>query len=202
MSGHSKWATTATEAAIDAKRGSSRASSRTLRLRLARAAAIPAGNLTLYDAIQKAKKNLSPPTTSIAPSSVAWCRGRWAPNHGTIMYEAAPTAQVFSWRSDRQPQPRRLHAPSRTAGCGSRSALRFGFHSVLPSRRRRGAWAAGRGRESIMMAVLDAGAEVEDAGDLFVIESDPKDVVAVRTAPAGGHIDYATQRSPVRRLHC
>ena len=51
--------------------------------------------------------------------------------------------------------------------------------------------ADGVDEESIMMAVLDAGAEeVEDAGELFVIESDPKDVVAVRTALQEAGIDY------------
>ena len=42
-----------------------------------------------------------------------------------------------------------------------------------------------------MMAVLDAGAaEVEDAGELFIVESDPTDVVAVRTALQDAGIDY------------
>ncbi len=51
--------------------------------------------------------------------------------------------------------------------------------------------ADGVDEESIMMAVLDAGAEeVEDAGELFVIESDPKDVVAVRSALQEAGIDY------------
>ena len=41
------------------------------------------------------------------------------------------------------------------------------------------------------MAVLDAGAEeVEDAGELFIVESDPKDVVAVRTALTEAGMDY------------
>ena len=45
--------------------------------------------------------------------------------------------------------------------------------------------------ESIMMAVLDAGAEeVEDAGELFIVESDTKDVVAVRSALQDAGIDY------------
>ena len=51
--------------------------------------------------------------------------------------------------------------------------------------------ADGVDEESIMMAVLDAGAEeVEDAGELFIVESDPKDVVAVRTALQDAGIDY------------
>ena len=46
------------------------------------------------------------------------------------------------------------------------------------------------------MAVLDAGAEeVSEAGDVFIIESDPKDIVAVRTALQENGIEYNSAES-------
>ena len=51
--------------------------------------------------------------------------------------------------------------------------------------------ADGVDEESIMMAVLDAGAEeVEDMGESFEIYSEPGDIVAVRTALTEAGMDY------------
>nr|NLD39915.1 YebC/PmpR family DNA-binding transcriptional regulator [Actinomycetales bacterium] len=54
--------------------------------------------------------------------------------------------------------------------------------------------ADGLTEDDLLLAVLDAGAEeVEDHGDLFVVESEPTDLVAVRTAlqDAGHEYDSA-----------
>src|SRR5919109_4335745 len=62
MSGHSKWATTKhKKAAIDAKRGKLFARLiKNVEVAARTGGADPAGNPTLYDAIQKAKKNSVP----------------------------------------------------------------------------------------------------------------------------------------------
>src|SRR5215207_8755177 len=88
MSGHSKWATTKhKKAAIDAKRGKLFAGLIKNIEVAARNGADPAGNPTLYDAIQKAKKN-SVPNDNI---DRALKRGSGAEGGGadwqTIMYE-------------------------------------------------------------------------------------------------------------------
>lgn len=72
MSGHSKWATTKhKKAAIDAKRGKLFARLiKNIEVAARTGGGDPAGNPTLFDAIQKAKKNSVPQITSIAPSSV------------------------------------------------------------------------------------------------------------------------------------
>ena len=59
MSGHSKWATTKhKKAAIDAKRGKLFAKLvKNIEVAARTGGGDPAGNPTLYDAIQKAKKN-------------------------------------------------------------------------------------------------------------------------------------------------
>ena len=77
MSGHSKWATTKhKKAAIDAKRGKMFAKLiKNVEVAARMGGGDPAGNPTLYDAIQKAKKSLSE-STSTARSSAAPVRRR------------------------------------------------------------------------------------------------------------------------------
>ena len=88
MSGHSKWATTKhKKAAIDAKRGKLFAKLiKNIEVACRQGGADPAGNPTLYDAVQKAKKN-SVPNDNI---DRALKRGSGADSGGadwqTIMY--------------------------------------------------------------------------------------------------------------------
>ena len=81
MSGHSKWATTKhKKAVIDAKRGKLFAQLiKNIEVAARTGGGDPTGNPTLYDAIQKAKKNSVPTTTSTAPSSAAPARTPVAP---------------------------------------------------------------------------------------------------------------------------
>src|SRR5918996_5918313 len=95
MSGHSKWATTKhKKAVIDAKRGKLFAGLIKNIEVAARNGADPTGNPTLYDAIQKAKKN-SVPNDNI---DRALKRGSGAEGGGadyeTLMYEAYGPAGV------------------------------------------------------------------------------------------------------------
>jgi transcriptional/translational regulatory protein YebC/TACO1 len=81
MSGHSKWATTKhKKAVIDAKRGKLFARMiKNIEVAARTGGADPAGNPTLYDAIQKAKKS-SVPADNIERARQARlrCRNRWS----------------------------------------------------------------------------------------------------------------------------
>ena len=170
MSGHSKWATTKhKKAAIDAKRGKLFARLiKNIEVAARTGGGDPAGNPTLYDAIQKAKKNSVPADNidrAVKRGSGAEAGGA---NYETIMYEGygpggvAFLVECLTDNRNRAASDVRLgftrHGGS-LADPGSVSYLfsRRGIVEV-PA-------ADGVDEESIMMAVLDAGAEeVEDAG--------------------------------------
>ena len=111
MSGHSKWATTKhKKAVVDAKRGKLFAKLiKNIEVAARTGGGDPAGNPTLYDAIQKAKK------TSVPNDNIdrAVKRGSGAEAGGadyqTIMYEGyGPERRRGPGRvPDRQPEPGR-----------------------------------------------------------------------------------------------
>ena len=184
MSGHSKWATTKhKKAAIDAKRGKLFARLiKNIEVAARTGGGDPAGNPTLFDAIQKAKKNSVPAdniTRAVKRGSGAEGGGA---NYETIMYEGyGPNGVAFlveclTDNRNRAASDVRLgftrHGGS-LADPGSVSYL-FSRRGVIevPA-------ADGLDEDTLTEAVLDAGAEdVTDAGELFVIESDPSDLVA------------------------
>lgn len=98
MSGHSKWATTKhKKAAIDAKRGKLFARLiKNIEVAARTGGGDPAGNPTLYDAIQKAKKNSVPADNidrAVKRGSGAEAGGA---NYETIMYEGyGPNGVAF-----------------------------------------------------------------------------------------------------------
>ncbi|MFT0763375.1 YebC/PmpR family DNA-binding transcriptional regulator [Scrofimicrobium sp. R131] len=195
MSGHSKWATTKhKKAALDAKRGKLFARLvKNIEVAARTGGGDPAGNPTLYDAIQKAKKN-SVPADNI---DRAVKRGSGAEAGGaeyqSIMYEGygpggvAFLVECLTDNRNRAASDVRL-ALTRNGGSladpGSVSYLfeRKGIVEVP---------AEGTNEETILEAVLDAGAEeVEAHGDVFVVTSGPSDVISVRTALQEAGIDY------------
>lgn len=195
MSGHSKWATTKhKKAAIDAKRGKLFARLvKNIEVAARTGGGDPGGNPTLYDAIQKAKKN-SVPADNI---DRAVKRGSGAEAGGveyqTIMYEGygpggvAFLVECLTDNRNRAASDVRL-ALTRNGGSladpGSVSYL-FARRGVVEVP------AAGNDEEQILEAVLEAGAEeVEAMGDVFVVTSGPSDVIAVRTALQEAGIDY------------
>jgi YebC/PmpR family DNA-binding regulatory protein len=200
MSGHSKWATTKhKKAVIDAKRGKMFAK---LIKNVEVAARIgggdPAGNPTLYDAIQKAKKS-SVPNSNI---DNAVKRGSGLEAGGadwqTIMYEGyGPNgvAMLIECLTDNR---NRAATEVRTAltrnggtfaDAGSVSYL-FNRKGVIIVPK------AGLSEDDLMLAVLDAGAEeINDLGDSFEVVSEPTDLVAVRTALQDAGIDYDSAES-------
>jgi len=196
MSGHSKWATTKhKKAAIDAKRGKLFAKLiKNVEVAAKTGGGDPEGNPTLYDAIQKAKKN-SVPNDNI---DRAVKRGSGADGAGvdyqTIMYEGyAPggVAVLIECLTDNR---NRAAAEVRTAltrnggqlaepGSVSYMFSRKGVVIVPKS--------DGLSEDDVLMAVLDAGAEdVNDLGEAFEVLSEATDLVAVRTALQEAGHDY------------
>jgi YebC/PmpR family DNA-binding regulatory protein len=199
MSGHSKWATTKhKKAAIDAKRGKLFAKLiKNIEVAAKQGGGDPAGNPTLYDAIQKAKKS-SVPNKNI---DSALKRGSGAESGGvdykTISYEVYGPQGVAILVECLTDNTNRAAMEVRTAvtrnggtmadpGSVSRLFTRKGI-VVVPK--------AQEGREvtedDVLEATLDAGAEeVNDLDDAFEVQSEATDVVAVRTALQDAGIDY------------
>jgi YebC/PmpR family DNA-binding regulatory protein len=196
VSGHSKWATTKhKKAAIDAKRGKLFAKLiKNVEVAARTGGGDPAGNPTLYDAIQKAKKS-SVPNDNI---DRAVKRGSGAEAGGveylTITYEGyaaggvAVLVECLTDNKNRSASEVRT-AMTRNGGSmadpGSVSYL-FTRKGVVVVPR-----ADGVDEDTVLMAVLDAGAEeVRDLGDTFEVVCEPTDLVAVRTALQDAGIDY------------
>ena len=203
MSGHSKWATTKhKKAVIDARRGKQFAKLiKNIEVAARAGGGDVAGNPTLYDAIQKAKKQ-SVPNKNI-DSAVK--RGGGLDGGGvdyeTIMYEVYGPQGVALLVECLTDNRNRAAMEVRTAvtrnggtmadpGSVSRLFTRKGVVVVGKSQERAGKpWDLTE--DDILEATLDAGAEdVIDLGDTFEIQSDASDVVAVRTALQAAGIDY------------
>jgi YebC/PmpR family DNA-binding regulatory protein len=196
MSGHSKWATTKhKKAVVDARRGKLFARLiKNIEVAARQGGGDPAGNPTLYDAIQKARKS-SVPLDNIER---AVKRGSGAEAGGadyqTILYEGygpngvAVLVECLTDNRNRAASEVRV-ALTRNGG----SMADPGSVSYLFSRK--GVVMVSRSddvdEDSILAAVLEAGAEeVNDLGDAFEVVSEASDVVAVRTALQGAGIDY------------
>ncbi|HWG14496.1 MAG TPA: YebC/PmpR family DNA-binding transcriptional regulator [Streptosporangiaceae bacterium] len=196
MSGHSKWATTKhKKAVVDAKRGKLFAKLiKNVEVAARTGGGDPAGNPTLYDAIQKAKKS-SVPNDNI-DRAVRRGSGQEAggATYENITYEGygpggvAVLVECLTDNRNRAASDVRV-AFSRNGGSmadpGSVSYLFNRKGVVIVSK-------DGKATEDdILGAVLDAGAEVvNDLGDSFEVTSETADVVAVRSALQDAGIDY------------
>ena len=196
MSGHSKWATTKhKKAVIDARRGKLFARLiKNIEVAARQSGPDPAGNPTLYDAIQKARKN-SVPLDNIER---AVKRGSGAEAGGadwqTIMYEGygpngvAVLVECLTDNRNRAASEVRV-AMTRNGGSmadpGSVSYLfsRKGVVIVPKS--------GGLTEDDLLTVVLDQGAEeVNDLGEAFEVVCEASDLVGVRSAiQTAGH-DY------------
>ncbi len=199
MSGHSKWATTKhKKAVVDAKRGK-------LFAKLIKNIEIAAkmggpdltGNPTLFDAVQKAKKQ-SVPNKNIdsAVKRGGGLEGTGV-NYETIMYEVYGPAGVAFLVECLTDNRNRAAMEVRTGvtrnggtladpGSVSRLFTRKGVIVVPKSQ---------EGREvtedDVLEATLDAGAEdVTDQDESFQVISEATDMVAVRTSLQTAAIDY------------
>ncbi|MGQ0842680.1 MAG: YebC/PmpR family DNA-binding transcriptional regulator [Sporichthyaceae bacterium] len=195
MSGHSKWATTKhKKAVIDAKRGKMFAKLiKNIEVAARTGGGDPAGNPTLFDAIQKAKKS-SVPNDNITN---AVKRGSGAETGGadwqTIMYEGygpngvAVLIECLTDNRNRAASEVRVAVTRNHGTMADPGSVSFMFNRkgvvIVP--------AAGLNEDDVLMAVLEAGAEeVNNLGEAFEVISEPRDMVAVRTALQDAGIDY------------
>ena len=200
MSGHSKWATTKhKKAALDAKRGKLFAKLiKNVEVAARTGGGDPEGNPTLFDAMQKARKN------SVPQDNIERARKRGGGEEGggaewqTVMYEGygpngvAVLIECLTDNRNRAAGEVRT-AMTRNGGnmadLGSVSYLfsRKGFVTLDKN---------GLSEDDVLAAALDAGAEeINDLGESFEIISEPGDLVSVRTALQDNGIDYDSAES-------
>jgi YebC/PmpR family DNA-binding regulatory protein len=201
MSGHSKWATTKhKKAVIDAKRGKLFARLiKNVEVAARTGGGDPAGNPTLFDAIQKAKKN-SVPNDNI---DRAVKRGSGLEAGGaeyqTAMYEGYGPSGVAILIECLTDNRNRAATEVRTALTRNGGNL-ADAGSVAYMFTRKGVVIVPKAGEltedDVLMAVLDAGAEeVNDLGEAFEVVSEPTDLLAVRSALQSAGIEYESAES-------
>ena len=195
MSGHSKWATTKhKKAVIDAKRGKLFAKLiKNIEVAARTGGGDPAGNPTLFDAIQKAKKS-SVPNDNI---DRAVKRGSGAEAGGadyqTIMYEGygpggiAVLVECLTDNRNRAASDVRVAFTRNGGQMADPGSVAYIFSRkgvvVVPKE--------GTDEDSVMEAVLEAGGEeVTDTGESFEVLTEATDLVPVRTALQDAGIDY------------
>src|SRR5215218_6905307 len=191
MSGHSKWATTKhKKAVIDARRGKMFAKLiKNIEVAARMGGGDVAGNPTLYDAIQKAKKS-SVPNDNI---DRAVKRGSGAEAGGadyqTIMYEGygpGGVALLVECLTDNRNRAAMEVRTAMTRNGGTMAdpgSVSYMFHRkgviIVPAEQEGGT----TNEDDVLMAVLDAGAEeVNDHDGSFEVICEATDLVAVRTA--------------------
>lgn len=201
MSGHSKWATTKhKKAIIDARRGKLFAKLiKAIEVAAKTGGADPAGNPTLYDAIQKARK-ASVPNDNIER---AVKRGSGAEAGGADwqvqMYEGYAPGGVAVLIECLTDNKNRAAGEVRTA-MGKNGGNMADAGSVAYMFERRGVILVSKSdasEDSILNAALDAGIEeVNLLGETYEILCNPSDVVAVRLALQSAGIDYESAETP------
>lgn len=196
MSGHSKWATTKhKKAVIDAKRGKLFAKLiKNIEVAARQGGGDPAGNPTLFDAIQKARKS-SVPLDNIER---AVKRGSGAEGGGadwqTITYEGygpngvAVLIECLTDNRNRAAGEVRVAMTRNGGSMADPGSVAYMFNRkgvvIVPK-------SDGLTEDDLLMAVLEAGAEeVNDLGESFEVVSEATDVVTVRTALQDSDIDY------------
>jgi len=196
MSGHSKWATTKhKKAVIDARRGKLFARLiKNIEVAARLGGADPAGNPTLYDAIQKARKS-SVPSDNI---DRAVKRGAGLEDGGaayqTITYEGygpngvAMLVECLTDNRNRAASEVR-QAVSRNGGSlGDPGSVAYLFERrgqiIVPT-------SSSVDADTVLAAAVDAGAqEVNDLNGSIEVLCDTSDLVQVREALQEANIDY------------
>ncbi|WP_017604585.1 YebC/PmpR family DNA-binding transcriptional regulator [Nocardiopsis alkaliphila] len=195
MAGHSKWATTKhKKAIIDAKRGKLFAKLiKHIEVAARTGGGDPDGNPTLYDAIQKAKKN------SVPLDNIERARKRGSGEEAggaeweTIMYEGyapggvALLVECLTDNRNRAASEVRVAVTRNGGNMADAGSVSYLFNRkgvvIVPKE--------GTTEDDVTMAVLEAGAEeVEDIGDSFEIICEATDLVPVRTALQEAGIEY------------
>src|SRR5947209_15324654 len=183
MSGHSKWATTKhKKAVVDAKRGKLFARLiKNVEVAARTGGGDPAGNPTLYDAIQKAKKN-SVPNDNI-DRAVKRGSGQEAggAEYHTVTYEGygpngvAILIECLTDNRNRAATEVRVALTRNGGNLADAGSVAYLFNRkgvvVTPK-------TGALSEDDVLGAVLDAGAEeVNDLGEAFEVVSEPGDLV-------------------------
>ncbi len=199
MSGHSKWATTKhKKAAIDAKRGKMFAKLvKNVEVAARTGGPDPAGNPTLYDAIQKAKKSSVPNDNIDRAVKRGGGLDGGGVDYATIMYEGYAPGGVALLvecltdnrnRAAMEVRTAMTRAGGTMAEPGSVSYLFTRKGVIIVPAEHDGGKAT---EDDVLLAVLDAGAEdVNDLGEAFEVVCEPTDLVQVRTALQAAGLDY------------
>ena len=196
MSGHSKWATTKhKKAVVDARRGKLFARLiKNIEVAARQGGGDPAGNPTLYDAVQKARKN-SVPLDNIERAIKRGCGAEaGGADYQTIMYEGygpqgvAVLVECLTDNRNRAASEVRVAMTRNGGSMADPGSVAYLFSRkgvvMVPA-------AAGVDEDAILTAVLEAGAEeVNDLDGTFEVLCEASDVVAVRTALQEAGIDY------------
>ncbi|GAB2682636.1 YebC/PmpR family DNA-binding transcriptional regulator [Saccharopolyspora gloriosae] len=195
MSGHSKWATTKhKKAAVDAKRGKLFAKLiKNVEVAARTGGGDPDGNPTLYDAMQKARKN------SVPVDNIERARKRGGGEEAggadwqTLMYEGYGPNGVAVLVECLTDNKNRAAGEVRTAMTRNGGSMAdAGSVSYMFSRR--GVLIVpknGLTEDDVLGAVLEAGAEeVNDLGESFEVLCEPTDLVEVRKAVQAAEIEY------------
>jgi YebC/PmpR family DNA-binding regulatory protein len=201
MSGHSKWATTKhKKAVVDAKRGKLFARLiKNVEVAARTGGGDPAGNPTLFDAIQKAKKNSVPNENIDRAVKRGSGQEAGAADYQTVMYEGygpngvAILVECLTDNRNRAATEVRV-ALTRNGGnladAGSVSYLFSRKGVVLVPR------TGPLSEDDVLGAVLDAGAEeCNDLGEAFEVVSASTDLIAVRNALRSAGIEYESAES-------
>ncbi|MEV0621084.1 YebC/PmpR family DNA-binding transcriptional regulator [Nonomuraea sp. NPDC050404] len=201
MSGHSKWATTKhKKAALDAKRGKLFAKLiKNIEVAARTGGPDPDANPTLFDAIFKAKKS------SVPNDNIERARKRgggleaggadWQP----ITYEGyapggvAVLIECLTDNRNRAASEVRVALTRNGGSLADPGSVSYMFNRkgvvIVPK-------ADGLDEDTVLMAVLDAGAEeVNDIGDSFEVVCEAGDLVPVRKALQDAGIDYDSAES-------
>src|SRR5487761_404346 len=195
MSGHSKWATTKhKKAVVDAKRGKLFAKLiKNVEVAARTGGGDPAGNPTLFDAIQKAKKS-SVPNENI-DRAVKRGSGQEAggAQYENITYEGygpggvAVLVQCLTDNRNRAASDVRVAFTRNGGSMAVPGSVSYLFH-------RKGVIIVekdGVTEDDVLSAVLDAGAEeVNDLCEAVEVITEPADLVATRKALQDAKIDY------------
>jgi YebC/PmpR family DNA-binding regulatory protein len=196
VSGHSKWATTKhKKAVVDARRGKLFAKLvKNIEVAARMGGGDLAGNPTLFDAVQKAKK------TSVPNDNIdrAVKRGSGLESGGadyeTIMYEGygpggvALLIECLTDNRNRAAMEVRTALTRNTGTLADPGSVSYLFSRkgqvIVPKE-------TGVSEDRLLEATLEAGAEeINDLGEVFEILSEPTDVVRVRKAVQAAGMDY------------
>jgi YebC/PmpR family DNA-binding regulatory protein len=201
MSGHSKWATTKhKKAVIDAKRGKLFARLiKNVEVAARTGGGDPAGNPTLFDAIQKAKKNSVPNDNIDRALKRGSGQEAGGADYQTVMYEGygpngvAVLIECLTDNRNRAATEVRVALTRNGGNLADAGSVSYMFSRkgvvIVPK-------VAGLSEDDVLSAVLDANAEeVNDLGEAYEVISEPGDLIAVRTALQEAGLEYESAES-------